>query len=273
MATFLFRKKLSSSYCTYSNVMEIKRKSKMNLRTQLVIILFLSFLGCKDQKDTLVYESTNLKVEKLTNNTFRHISYLSTEDFGKVSCNGMIVIDYNEAIIFDTPSNDADSKELIDWVEKTLNAKVTSIVVTHFHDDCLGGLNEFHLRQIPSYSSFKTIELAKLNDIQPPQNGFKNYLEIPVGHKKVVNEFIGEGHTIDNIVSYFPDENVLFGGCLIKTLGASKGFLGDANINEWSNTVLTVKSKYENAKIIIPGHGNPGNSELLDYTIKLFKTE
>ncbi len=245
----------------------------MNLRIRVIVILLLGFLSCKAQENIPFYESANVRVEKLTENTFRHISYLSTEDFGKVSCNGMIVVDKNEAVIFDTPTNDNDSRELIDWIEKSLNCKVIGVVVTHFHNDCLGGLNEFHERQIPSYASFKTIELTKSDSVQAPQNGFENYLEIQVGDKKVINEFFGEGHTIDNIVSYFPDEKVLFGGCLIKALGASKGYLGDANINEWPNTVLAVKSKYEQAKVIIPGHGIPGNSELLDYTIELFKTE
>jgi metallo-beta-lactamase class B len=185
----------------------------------------------------------------------------------------MIVIDESEALIFDTPTNDSDSKELIDWIEENLKCKVIGVVVTHFHNDCLGGLNEFHERQIPSYASFKTIELAKQDSVQIPQNGFINYLEIGVGDKKVINKFFGEGHTIDNIVSYFPEENVLFGGCLIKALGASKGYLGDANVNEWSNTVQAVKSKYGKVKVIIPGHGIPGNSDLLDYTIELFKID
>lgn len=245
----------------------------MNPGIYFIVILLSVFLCCKTQKNISVYESPNLKVEKLTGHTFRHISYLSTEDFGKVSCNGMIVIDGNEALVFDTPTNDRDSKELIEWVEKTLNCKVTGVVVTHFHGDCLGGLNEFHQRQIPSYASFKTIELAKSDSVQVPQNGFENYLEIEVGDKKVVNEYLGEGHTSDNIVSYFPDEKVLFGGCLIKASGASKGYLGDANTNEWSNTVEAVKSRYGKARVIIPGHGNPGNSDLLDYTIQLFKKE
>ena len=84
---------------------------------------------------------------------------------------------------------------------------------------------------------------------------------------------MGEGHTQDNIVSYFPNDKALFGGCLIKRVNAKKGYLGDANINEWSNTVRAVKSKYKDAEIIIPGHGKPGGQELLSYTIDLFRVE
>ncbi|MCB9304213.1 MAG: subclass B1 metallo-beta-lactamase [Lewinellaceae bacterium] len=244
---------------------------KLNLKTPIAAILLLGLLSCRTQKDIVLYESDNLKVERLTKSTFRHISYLLTEDFGKVSCNGMIVADNNEALIFDTPTNDADSRELIDWVEKNLKCKVTGVVVTHFHNDCLGGLAEFHGRQIPSYASFRTIELAKSNNLQVPQTGFEDSLALKVGDEKVINEFLGEGHTIDNIVSYFPAEKVLFGGCLIKAMGANKGYLGDANTNEWANTVQAVKAKYGKAKVIIPGHGDPGNSDLLTYTIELFK--
>lgn len=228
-------------------------------------------IGCKSIDKTSVYKSPNLIIEKLTKNTYRHISYLLTDDFGKVSCNGMVVIDNHEALIFDTPTNDSDAKELIDWLENSLHCKIKAVVITHFHKDCLGGLAEFHKRKIPSYASFKTIELAKSNSEKTPENGFEKYLELNVGNKKVINEWLGEGHTVDNIVSYFPEEHVLFGGCLIKSLEANKGYLGDANVDEWSKTVQSVKDRFPEVKIVIPGHGKPGNSELLDYTVELFK--
>ena len=40
--------------------------------------------------------------------------------------------------------------------------------------------------------------------------------------------YFGEGHTKDNIMGYFTEDQALFGGCLIKKVGASKGYLGDA---------------------------------------------
>jgi metallo-beta-lactamase class B len=244
---------------------------KLSFNIHIAAILLSGLLSCKTLNNTSIYASENLKVEKLTENTFRHISYLTTEDFGKVSCNGMIVMDGNEALIVDTPANDHDAKELIDWIESTLKCKVIGIVVTHFHADCLGGLNEFHARHIPSYASLKTIELSKSDSTRTPQTGFEKDLELKVGDKIVINAFLGEGHTRDNIVSYVPSEKVLFGGCLIKALGANKGYLEDANIHEWSNTVKAVKARYKDAKVIIPGHGKPGNAGLLDYTIDLFK--
>lgn len=55
-------------------------------------------------------------------------------------------------------------------------------------------------------------------------------------------------------------------------MDASKGgYLGDANVNEWSSTAVKVKNAFPDAKIVSPGHGQHGGTELLDYTAELFK--
>lgn len=241
-----------------------------NFASILLLLLFLT--ACKSPKTASKSLNTEgLKIEKLTNNTYVHISYLQTESFGYVPCNGMVYVNGNEAIIFDTPTKDSISMELINWVEKELNSKVKAIVVNHFHNDCLGGLKAFHQRNIPSYANALTVELAKRDKVEVPQNGFNDTQTLTIGGSKIINKHFGAGHTSDNIVSYIPSEHVLFGGCMIKEVGATKGFLGDANLNEWSNSVEKVKNAYPDLKYIVPGHGKTGGIKLLDYTIQLFK--
>ncbi|MCB0669758.1 MAG: MBL fold metallo-hydrolase, partial [Saprospiraceae bacterium] len=103
----------------------------------------------------------DLTVRQVEKHTYLHISYLQTEQFGRVGCNGMIAVDGREAIIFDTPVDNENAGKLIDWVEHELNKKIIGVVVTHFHTDCLGGLPAFHEKGIPSFACTKTIELAK----------------------------------------------------------------------------------------------------------------
>ena len=245
----------------------------MKINLYILIACLLAPGGCRTSKHLDIYETGTLKIRKIAGGTYIHTSYLETETFGKVPCNGMIVANSGEAIVFDTPTDDAVSAELISWMEKTIHCGVVGVVATHFHADCLGGLSEFHRRGIPSYASNSTISLAGQNNETAPQNGFDNILVLQVGSKSVVNEFLGQGHTVDNIVSYYPEDKVLFGGCLVKSMDAGKGYLGDANVKTWSGTVRKVKEKYGEAEIIIPGHGNYGNLELLDYTIKMFEQE
>ncbi|MCL2651890.1 MAG: subclass B1 metallo-beta-lactamase, partial [Candidatus Azobacteroides sp.] len=218
-----------------------------------------------------VYKSETLVINQISEHVYQHISFLNTKDFGKVSCNGMIVACKNETVIFDTPPDDETARELIDWVTKSLKCKITALIPTHYHIDNLGGLDEFHRQGIASYAYNKTIQITKEKGLPVPQHGFDKYLDLKVGNEKVHVEFFGEGHTCDNVVGYFPAENIMFGGCLIKEVGAGKGNLEEANVKEWSATVKKVKEKYPKVKTVIPGHGQTGGSELLDYTINLFK--
>ncbi|MFM7299962.1 MAG: subclass B1 metallo-beta-lactamase [Crocinitomicaceae bacterium] len=246
-------------------------------------LFFLTFLLCvnlysqstlslKKFKPIEVYHSEDLVIIQISDNAFLHTSYLQTNDFGNVPCNGMVVRNSNEVVIFDTPTNNKSAEELIKFLTEKLHCKINAIVPTHFHDDCLGGLAAFHKSKIPSFGNLSTIELAKANNVVVPQNGFNDSLKLSLGNTYAVVKYFGQGHTKDNVVGYFPKENILFGGCLIKELQATKGYLGDANVGEWSSTVDKVKKEYPNVKIVIPGHGEIGGIELLDYTIKLFKT-
>ena len=220
-----------------------------------------------------IYKSNNLKIVKLSDHTYQHISYLNTDDFGRVGCNGMIVINENQSIIFDTPTDDESSEELINYVTNNLKSKIMAIIPTHFHNDCVGGIAVFDKHQIQAYTSNLTIQLLKKenNKSADGMKGFDDSLSLPLGDKKVIAKYLGEGHTKDNIVGYFPAENVLFGGCLIKEEGAGKGYLGDANIKEWPSTVSKVKNQFPDVKIVIPGHGESGGINLLNYTEALFK--
>ncbi|MGB3150114.1 MAG: subclass B1 metallo-beta-lactamase, partial [Maribacter sp.] len=126
--------------------------------------------------------------------------------------------------------------------------------------------------RVPSYAYTKTLELAEKDGAVVPLIGFEKQNELEIGNGKVINTFFGEAHTKDNIIHYIPSEELIFAGCMVKSLGASKGNLEDANLDEWSNTVQDIKNTYPNLKTVVPGHGSIGNMDLLDYTIELFKS-
>lgn len=233
-------------------------------------VLVLLIKGCSFQKNKFVlYESESLKIIQVKENIYQHVSYLDTKNFGKVGCNGMVYINGDEAIVFDTPIDNGTSGELINWIG---SKKIKAVVVTHFHIDCLGGLETFHAHDIQSFASNQTIGLAKAqNEKVLPQYGFGKHQNFKVGGEDVFAKYFGEGHTEDNIIGYVPSEKTLFGGCLIKSLDAPKGNLSDANTSLWSSTVEYLKNEIPALEVVVPGHGHSGGVELLDYTIGLFK--
>ncbi|MEH6681583.1 MAG: subclass B1 metallo-beta-lactamase [Sediminicola sp.] len=235
------------------------------------LFVFIGFDGLSQAPHDAVYTSEALQIIKVAENSYVHISFLQTQDFGNVPCNGMVVHNKGEAMIFDAPTSDVAAEELIQWVRKELNASIVAVVPTHFHWDCLGSLEVFHQENITSRASDRTIALATANAYPLPQKRFKDRYVLTIGGEKVISQFFGEGHTKDNIIGYFPKDSIIFGGCLIKELNAGKGNLADANSSDWAATVEKIKKDHPNVKTVVPGHGSVGGKELLDYTISLFQ--
>lgn len=238
--------------------------------TRKITTTLLAAFGCLWLHAQTVYRSETLSIYKISEHVYEHTSFMDAKEFGKVSCNGMVVVHGGEAIVFDTPADDETSRRLIEWVTRSQKCKVTAVVPTHYHSDNLGGLDEFHRQGIPSYASRETIRMAEEFSLPVPQHGFDNSIDLKAGDEKIHVEFFGEGHTRDNVVAYIPSESILFGGCLIKESGAGKGNLAESNVKAWSETVRNIWKKYPDIKTIIPGHGKIGGIELLDYTIRLF---
>jgi len=240
------------------------------MRPLFYFLVFCLLMACSSKPEPeTVYQSQTLQILKLKKGLFQHISFIQIPDYGPFPCNGAILIDQGEALVFDSPVADSVAYELMQWIESQ-EVQIKGIIINHFHEDCLGGLEAFHQHKIPSYAHQKTIELAAADSMPLPQNGFVDSLIISVGQYHSINSFPGPGHTQDNIASYFPEYKTLFGGCLIKSLGAQKGNLADADTMQWARSVELIKSKIPEVEFVIPGHGPAGSSELLDYTIKLF---
>lgn len=224
--------------------------------------------------DSFHYESATLKIQWIAHHTYLYTCYLETQSFGKVDCNGIIYINDKEAVVLDAPTTDAVSLELIHVIEQELGAKVTAVIVNHFHQDCIGGLKAFHDLNIPSHAHNSTIailvEKGKDKDYIP-KLGFESADTLWLGKEMVTSAYMGKGHTADNIVNYMPASEVLFGGCLVKSLHANKGNLEDADTLAWSATIQKVKENFTKVKWVIPGHGAYGDTSLLNYTRDLFQ--
>ncbi|MEM6800378.1 MAG: subclass B1 metallo-beta-lactamase [Bacteroidota bacterium] len=243
------------------------------MRIFLLLPLILCSYLLPAQEVEFISLSKDLEILKLSGKVFVHRSYATVKPYGRFYSNGMIYLSDGEAMVFDTPMEEALTEELVSWIKTELEAKITGIVVNHFHNDCLGGLSVFHKANIPSWSTALTRELAAEDTEHLPQYTFKKRKTLRLGKEKIKLFFPGEAHTRDNMVAWLPHEKVLFGGCMLKSLKSGKGNLADANVTSWSQTVSKVKKKFGDAVWAIPGHGEFGGIELLDYTIEMFKQE
>jgi metallo-beta-lactamase class B len=211
----------------------------------------------------------NIEITKLNDKTYLIQSSYACN--GNLDCNHLLIIDKEDIVLVNTPARDSLTAIMLNCIEKKFKRKVTKVIVSHFHDDSSGGLKETSNRGIISYGLEKTRDLLK-SENRNIDHVFTDSLTILLQTTRLDLFYLGAGHSIDNIVTWLPDEKILFGGCLIKSLNAKdKGNIKDADLLTWPVTVQKTKAKFKNAKIVIPGHGSIGDFSVFDHTLSLMK--
>lgn len=238
--------------------------------TSLLLLLATAGQAQNRPQTELMQIGEDLQLIRLTENTFIHRSFRMMEEYGRVPANGLIYIVDSFCLVFDTPFTEKTTLRLMDYLTEDLQLKIEGVVVNHFHEDCMTALDSLHARGITTYGNRRTIALAEQEGLTPPQRKFGRRKRLKLGDQEVVNYYPGPAHSSDNIVSYLPSERVLFGGCMLKTMNASRGNVADASLEKWSRTIGKVKKTFPEAELLVPGHGRKGGPELLDYTIELF---
>ena len=227
----------------------------------IIICLFLvsSFAYASSEK---------LKITKLADNVYQHISYKVVEPWGKVGASGLVVFDGNDAYIIDTPWGQEPTEKLINWIDLK-GFVVKSTVVTHFHEDASSGIPFLNKSDIKTYATRKTNTLLSLKAKEQTSHEISNNtFELVKG--KIEIFYPGKGHTEDNIVVWLPKSKILFGGCFVKSIHSKNlGNIEDASIDIWPASIQKVINKYPNVKVVVPGHGKVGDINLLNHTAKL----
>ena len=245
---------------------------KKNLSLSLVVVIasLFTFTAYSQSDFKKITINNDLVLLQLTPNVYQHISYAEISGFGRVASNGMILKDGHKAFLFDTPVNDQQTQQLVEWIKDSLKLQLVGFIPNHWHIDCMGGLAYLQRIGIDSYANQMTIDLAKAKNLPVPAHGFKDSLELKLGNHVISVYYPGAGHTTDNIVVWIPAEKVLFAGCLVKELN-SKGLgnTADGDLTAYPVTLDKVLQKYPDAKFVIPGHGAVGGIELIRHTKEL----
>jgi len=237
---------------------------------RLMLFYLLIFSVILSAEVPSVKLADDIELIPLTPTIWRHVSYQQIEPYGRVPANGLVIICETEAVLVDTPWTAHQTSVLLDWFRVEKEVSVVLAVPGHYHEDCMGGFPELERRGITTLGSSLTAKLAAGYGLNPPRQVFSGSKKLTVGHRELELFFPGAGHTLDNIVVWVPDEQVLFGGCIIKSLHSKDlGYIDESDLNAWPETLMRIKNRYSNATIIVPGHGAPGGVNLIDHTLSL----
>ncbi|MDE5421342.1 subclass B1 metallo-beta-lactamase [Ancylomarina sp. DW003] len=227
-------------------------------------------------------------------------AYVLTHYFPWESNSLIIKASEKEVVLIDTPYDTAGTALIIDWINTNLKPDKISAINTGFHVDNLGGNPYLREKGIDIFGSDRTCELIDekgkqtqqklISWLKPEQERIKKVYEsmvfvkpnktfkiqdgitLKIGALTFEVFFPGESHSPDNLIVYIDELDLLFGGCMVKSLSSRNlGFTGDANIAEWPKSMKVVQEKYKMAQIVIPHHGMWGDMSLVQHTINLLE--
>ena len=227
---------------------------------------------------TLGAERGDLRLTELAPGVWLHTSDRDIPPYGPVPSNGLVVARGDaEAVLIDTAWTDAQTEAILAWTEAALGRRVTAAVVTHAHDDKMGGVGALRAAGVATFAHPRSNTLAAgrglvaaEHDLVIGGNGDAAPLDALAG---LTIHYPGPGHTEDNIVVAAERAGVLFGGCLVRPGGsASLGNTADADIARWAATVRAAARRFPAVTVVVPSHGAPGDRALLEHTAALAQT-
>lgn len=240
-----------------------------NIQLLMLLILVLFCFSNAEAGDP-EFIHPDIAFIRISEHLIVHQTFSTSEAFGRFSSNGVLLISDRKALMIDTPVSPAHTAAIYHHMKDSLGIEITTFIGGHSHDDCIGGMDYLQQQGVYTILGAGTKRLCQQLNLPLPDTTFEETLSFRFEEQTIECYFPGGGHAPDNIVVYLPDDSVLFGGCLIKS-AESKGLgnTADAVIDSWKSSVEKVQEKYGNARWVIPGHGQLGDSNLLKHTIRL----
>ncbi len=232
-------------------------------------ILFIHFVQAQPSP------KPKLTVTRLTDRVYVHTSY-GIYQKSPFPSNGLILKTDDGIVLVDTgwdTKDDTDNtRQLLQWIADSLRQPVRLCIVTHAHEDRVGGISELRRAGVRVISTPLTAQKSVKLGYESPEGILPADTTFTVGQLPIRCYFPGEGHTSDNIVVWLPDQQILHGGCFVKSVAAfGMGNIADANLAEWANSVRKVMNQFGTAKLVIPGHDEWSDPKALEHTLRLLE--
>jgi metallo-beta-lactamase class B len=216
-------------------------------------------------------EKAKLEISHLTGDFYIYTTY-NTYKESKVPANGMYLVTNKGVVMFDTPWDTTQFQPLLDSIKFKHNKTVLMCFATHWHSDKTAGLEYYRNLGIKTYTTILTDKLSKKNNEKRAEFLMAGDTVFNVEQYSFETYYPGQGHTEDNIVIWFKNQKILFGGCLIKGADAEDlGYLGDGNVAEYEFTLKKVQKRFRKPKFIIIAHSDWKNINSLKHSIKMAK--
>ena len=215
-------------------------------------------------------QDTISSVDALTDDVWAFTTYKVVGEL-PVSAHGLIIDTDEGVVMVDAGWVPEQTQEVLDWIEHNLEKKVKACIITHGHDDRLGGAALIKATGAKIISTPEVAFEAAKHELLVPDPVLSADEMLDIGGTKIRTYYPGPGHTLDNIVVWLPEQKILFAGCFVKSCAANTlGYVTDAKVDQWPNSLNKVRDVLAaDADYIIPGHDGWNCENPIEHTQRL----
>lgn len=246
-------------------------RNSINKKYILLIISFLLTINLIAQTTESKPVKNDVALIRLTEDVAMYTAFMYFNS-GFVPMNGLIINTKQGLVMLDAPWSRKHVKYILKNARKMFRKRVKYAILTCGNSERIGGISELHRKKVISLASPSTVQ--RMN-----QNGFlgSDYLldferdtTLFFGKSALEIFYPGAGYSPDNITVYLKNEQILFGGGLIKS--ATARYLGNtrtANLTAWETSIQKLYDKYPFVRAVIPAQGQYAGFELIKHSYNL----
>ncbi len=182
-----------------------------------IVVTFLALLSFGEtvaQSGKTHFIDEDIQLIHLQDSIYIHKSYHYFESYGRFPSNGLLVIKNGQALLVDTPIDNAKTEKLARYIIDSLGVEIKQLVIGHFHEDCLGGLEYLKTIGVSSLANSLTVAKCEEDSLQIPSSSFTGSTTFSFNGEAIECRFFGGGHSFDNITVWLPNRKILMGGWL-----------------------------------------------------------
>ncbi len=183
-----------------------------------------------------------------------------------------VIIGDDSVMVIDTQATPRMANMVIDKIRTVTDKPIKFVVLSHYHAVRVLGASAYQAEQVIASDKCRAMvaergqedwdseferfpRLFEAHEEIPgltwPTQTFSDRMTVYLGSRRVDLMHLGRAHTAGDVVTYVPDEGVIFSGDVVEYHSAC--YCGDGHFNDWGNTLDAIAAFKPNA--IVPGRG------------------
>ena len=221
--------------------------------------------------------------------TLSHVSgnvYVAENSF-YIQENSVVYVGEDVVTVVGASWSPETARLLVDEVRKVTDKPIGEVIDTHYHLDRTGGnayFNSIGAKIVSTEMTHQLLERHWDSMVAAQREAFPVYPDVPLvlpdttypgsfelqaGRVRAL--YLGPSHTPDGLLVYFPEEEVLFGDCILKE---HLGNLDSADVVEYPKTLRKLEALDLPITTIVAGHWTPVHGpDLIDRFLEMLERD